>query len=111
MKKSTIAAISLLTVLFSGVASANSLSNTAADFGNRVQAQSSDRTIVINADTKYVNVVDGETVQFSVNGQTFAFNFNTVLGETVCDLSKIVPEGVQVRSVRVFVAANPLYHG
>jgi len=114
MKTSHIAAIALLTTLFSataGNASALGLSNTSADFGTQATAQTASRTIVIDAGTKYVRVENGETVQFAVNGQTFAFTFNTVVGETSFELSRIAPEGLAVPQVRVFVLPNPLYQG
>lgn len=54
---------------------------------------------------------NGETVQFSVNGQAFAFTFNTFVGETSFELSRIAPQGLAVPQVRVFVQPNPLYQG
>jgi hypothetical protein len=114
MKKSNIAAIALLTTLFAataGNASAFGLSHTSADFGAPAAAKAASHTIVIQADTKYVRVENGDTVQFDVNGKTFAFAFNTLTGETSFELSRIAPQGVEVPQVRVFVAPNPLYQG
>ena len=45
-----------------------------ADYGS--PAVHAHRTIVINERTRHVNVTNGETVQFEVNGQRFAFAFN-----------------------------------
>jgi len=114
MKKTHIAAIALLTTLFAGAASSASafgLTHTSADFGASAAAQAATRTIVIQADTRYVNVENGDTVKFDVNGKTFTFAFNTLTGETSFELSRIAPEGVDVPQVRVFVAPNPLYQG
>jgi len=114
MKKSTIAAIALLTTLFAGAAgsaSALGLTHTSADFGAPAAAQTATHTILIQADTKYVRVENGDTVQFDVNGKTFTFAFNTLTGETSFELSRIAPAGMDVPQVRVFVAPNPLYQG
>jgi len=114
MKKSHIATIALLTTLLAGAAgsaSAFGLSHTSADFGAPAAAQAASHTIVIQADTKFVRVENGDTVQFDVNGKTFSFAFNTLTGETSFDLSRIAPEGLQVPQVRVYVVPNPLYQG
>jgi hypothetical protein len=111
MKKSNIAAIALLTTLFAGSASALGLSHTSADFGAPAATQAATHTITIQADTKYVRVENGDTVQFDVNGKTFTFAFNTLTGETSFELSRIAPQGVDVPQVRVFVLPNPLYQG
>jgi len=86
-------------------------SGSAADFGTQVADNAAMRTIAINADTKWVNVTNGETVQFNVNGVSFSWHFDTYQDETSFDLVKIAPAGVMVGNVRVYVAANPLYRG
>src|SRR5471030_1480501 len=69
------------------------------------------RQIDVSASTKWINVVNGETVRFNVDGQSFVWNFGTLRGETSFDLSAIAPKNLQVPMVRVYVASNPLYHG
>lgn len=69
------------------------------------------RTIVIKAGTRNVNVDNGETVRFDVDGKSFAYTFNTFGNETAFDLSAIAPGGFAVPAVRVYVAHNPLYRG
>jgi hypothetical protein len=91
------------------LASAAGLSGTSADFGSRVPAATAERTIVLSAATKFVNVHNGETVQFKVNGQMFTWHFQTYLNESAFDLSKIAPAGVDVGHVTAYVAADPLY--
>jgi len=86
-------------------------SGSAADFGIQVADNASMRAIAINANTKWVNVTNGETVRFNVNGQSFSWHFDTYHDETSFHLAKIAPAGVMVGDVRVFVAANPLYRG
>ena len=69
------------------------------------------RQIDVSASTKWINVVNGETVRFNVDGQSFVWNFGTLRGETSFDLSAIAPKNLQVPMVRVYVASNPLYRG
>lgn len=80
-----------------------------ADYGS--PAVHAHRTIVINERTRHVNVTNGETVQFEVNGQRFAFAFNNWPNKDVVDLSVLAPEGVTAPKVRVYIAPNPLTQG
>ena len=70
-----------------------------------------DRHVVIKADTKWVNIDDGDTVEFNVDGKSFTWHFDTLRGESAFELSKIAPQDVDVGKVVVYVAANPLYRG
>jgi hypothetical protein len=90
-------------------AHAASTQGAAADYGTSADASTYARQITISPQTKSVNVTDGETVKFDVNGKTFAWNVNTFSNDTEFDLAKIAPAGTQVNDVRVYVAANPLY--
>ena len=85
---------------------------TAANvYGSAASAASAQREIDVTATTKWVNVTNGETVRFNVDGQSFAWNFGTLRNETSFDLSAIAPKDVHVPMVRVYVASNPLYRG
>ena len=95
-----------------GAAQASDVAKTKpahADYG--VHAVHAHRTIVVNDKTRHVNVTNGETVQFDVNGQRFAFAFNNWPNKDVVDLSVIAPEGVTAPKVRVYIAPNPLNQG
>lgn len=81
------------------------------EFGMATAAANADRHVVIKADTKWVNIDDGDTVKFDVNGNSFTWHFDTLRGESAFELSKIAPEGVDVGKVIVYVGANPLYRG
>jgi hypothetical protein len=48
-------------------------------------------------------------VEFKIDGQSVRWHFDTFHRESVLDLSKIAPQAAQAASVRVYVAANPLY--
>lgn len=93
----------------SGAIAAN-ISGT-KQFGMATNAASADRHVVIKADTKWVNIDDGDTVEFNLDGKSFTWHFDTLRGESAFDLSKIAPEGVDAGKVTVYVAANPLYRG
>lgn len=74
-------------------------------------AHAEDRVVTINADTKWVNVDNGDTVTFNVNGKTFTWQASTLHTEEAFDLAKIAPAGIDAGKVTVYVASNPLYRG
>ncbi len=104
-------------VVFAGLSgtallpSAAGLTNTAADYGSAVPAADAMRTIELNADTKWINVDNGETVQFKSGDQSFTWHFSTLRNESAFDLAKVAPAGVKVGHVTAFVAPDPLYRG
>ena len=50
---------------------------TQADmFGNPAQASAAQRTVIIDAKTRWVTVERGDVVKFVANGQEFAWAFN-----------------------------------
>jgi hypothetical protein len=69
------------------------------------------RNVAVGADTRYVNVVNGETVSFKVDGKTFTYAFNAWNSIGAVDLSAIAPKDVKVPQVRVYIAPNPLGQG
>ncbi|MFZ4878261.1 CzcE family metal-binding protein [Janthinobacterium sp. Mn2066] len=83
----------------------------AVDYGTPVTTAAADRVINITADTKYVSVNNGETVQFKAGDKMFTWHFDTFPEEARFDLSKIAPAGFTAMPVRVYVASNPLYRG
>lgn len=118
MKRSTRTLILPLIVgaLFAtGAASASNVApvkHKHADYGTHVKhAKHAHRTVVVHERTRHVNVTNGETVQFNVNGQQFAFAFDNWPNKDVVDLSVIAPEGVTTPNVRVYIAPNPATQG
>jgi phosphate-selective porin len=110
MLKLNRATIFVAATLLAGAASAAPYTGTSADYGVATTS-GAERTVVVKPGTKYINVDDGETVQFEVNGQTFDWHFDTFKGESSFKLSEIAPKGVTVGDVQVYVAADPLYRG
>lgn len=105
MKAITLFSLSLLT------AHVNAAEPQARDFGMPVSAKISGRKIEIKSDTRHVNVFDGETVHFLIDGKQFDWHFNTRTREAVLDLKTIVPSDLKVGDVRVWVMPNPIYQG
>jgi hypothetical protein len=81
------------------------------DAGMLVTNTIGDRSLAIGADTRYVNVVNGETVTFTVGGASFTYAFNAWETITSIDLSAIAPKDVKVPQVRVYIAPNPIGQG
>ncbi len=61
------------------------------------------RTLVINGNTKYVNVKHGEVIRFVANGREFVWNFDGLAQPQPFDLSQIAPAGALDHSVTVYV--------
>jgi hypothetical protein len=85
--------------------------NSSADYGTIVSASVADREVAISASTRYVNVVDGQTIRFDVDGQVFTFAFHTWPGDQSVDLALIAPKDMAVPHVRVYIASNRTYLG
>lgn len=83
---------------------------TYSRYGGIINHAASDKTVTIDADTKYVNVTDGETVKFVEGSDQFTWTFNTLRGAGEMPLSAIAPAGFNGRKVEVYVASNPIYN-
>jgi len=83
---------------------------TSADYGTAVAGDGADRTIDLDTVTKAVNVTNGETVRFTSAGKSFTWHFST-FNDAPFDLAAIAPKGIEVRNVRVYVAADPAFGG
>lgn len=106
-KSSSAAAVALI---LSGLSlSALAAAPPLALLGDPAPAAMSSRTIAIQADTKYVNVTGGDTVTFSVDGKSFAWNFDVPMTVTSFDLNRVAPQGLLNHPIRVYVETNPRY--
>jgi hypothetical protein len=85
--------------------------NPNPQFGMAESNANADRQVTINANTKSVNVNNGDTVAFNVNGKTFTWHFDTLRAEEAFSLAKIAPAGIDLGNVTVYVGSNPLYRG
>jgi hypothetical protein len=69
--------------------------------------QSGQRTIVITAQTKWINVEGGEIIRFVVGEHEFGWSFDGPI-ETF-DLRQVAPPGMLDHAVMAYVLPNPLY--
>lgn len=104
------AALLLSSISMTSGAHAVSAMDAGANYGAAVSGGSADRTINLDAATKWVNVTEGETVRFTRAGKSFSWHFST-LNNASFDLSAIAPKDVDVRNVRVYVSADPAIGG
>jgi hypothetical protein len=72
---------------------------------------SPDRTVAIDAGTRWVNVTGGETIRFVVDGQSFYWAFNTFTHAPAFALGAIAPRGTPHASVKIFVSPDPAFTG
>ncbi len=79
--------------------------------GDPASASAATRTIAIGPDTKYVNVIGGDIVQFVVGDKSFTWNFDGNAHTAAFDLNLVAPPGVLSGKVTAYVAPNPLYLG
>lgn len=84
---------------------------TVADYGIPVTGGLAERIINITPSTRWVHVVNGETVTFVANGKSFSWHVYTYPNVEQFDLQLIAPADVAVAGVRVLVSPNPTYHG
>ncbi len=79
------------------------------DLGSPSQASAAERTVRIDASTKYVNAEHFGTVKIeNEKGQSFVWKFDT-LGEVGFPLSVIAPKGFAAGETRVYVR-HPAAH-
>src|SRR5712671_4351253 len=98
-----VSAIAALTL--SAASLAVNASMTQADvFGNPAQGSAAQRTIVIDAKTRWVTVERGDVVRFVANGQEFAWAFNGMASSF--DLNRVAPTGTLNRDLKVYVWPN-----
>jgi hypothetical protein len=92
-------------VLALSAASLSAFALTNADlYGEAASPAAAERTIVIGANTRFVNVNHGEIVKFVANGQEFTWDFDGV--PQPFDLKQVAPQGAIDHSVRVYIATT-----
>jgi len=112
-KRTTSVATIAASIAFSLLAGCASTASTDSSLGTPAEGRSYDRKIVVAANAKFVNVLDGEVIKFVVQepdgaDKSFTWHFDTSR-EMVGDLSKLAPAGVIGRSIKVYVGSNPRY--
>jgi hypothetical protein len=98
------AAVTAVVISASAVISANAAS-TPNFIGQLMPTDSADRTIVVDANTRHVNVTQGEKMKFVVSGREFAVAFDGVAQDI--DLREFASQGALDRPVRTHVKVSP----
>ena len=105
LRFSSAIAVTLLTACMSATA----VTPRADLLGTPIPAAAASRVVTLTADTRWINVVSGDTVRFVGNGGEFGWSFDTSPIVQAFDLSQVAPSGALGRSLQVYVAPNPLY--
>src|SRR5258706_13564098 len=74
----------------------------AARMGKAATPAAAERTIVIGANTRFVNVNHGEIVKFVANGQEFTWDFDGL--PQAFDLKQVAPQGAIDHNAPVYTA-------
>lgn len=88
-----------------GAASLSASAAASILIGESAPVSSAQRTVVIDSNTKWVNVTQDEVVKFVVNGREFAWDFDG-LPQRI-DLATIAPAGTLDHPVLAYVAPSP----
>lgn len=75
-------------------------------WGSPVPVAQAGRSIVINPDTRWVNVAQGETIRFVAGSVEFGWKFDGP-GSRSFDLAQVLPAGAVTRPITVYVAGGP----
>jgi len=82
-----------------------------AFLGDRAPPRAATKSIVIQSDTRWVNVTGGDTVKFVAGDKTFAWAFNVASNIRSFDLNRVAPPGMLDHRVVVYIAPDPRYIG
>lgn len=75
------------------------------------RAEHVDRTIVLDAGTKWVNVTGGEKIKFVADGKSFSWLFDNYGNSMAFGLERIAPAGIlSGRPIKVYVAQELQYN-
>ena len=100
----TVSALALaLSISLTAAAAPAAPANNSSDYGSVVTDASAGRKIVIKPNAKWVNVTNGETVTFVVEGRSFTYSFHTYPYNNVLSMSAIAPADLNIGGIRVYV--------
>lgn len=85
--------------------------HAASPNGSPAAESAAGRTIVLQPDTRHINVTRGETITIVRAGQRFSWHLDTDSHLTVFALATIAPKDMAVDGIKVYVAGNPLHAG
>lgn len=111
MKTRSLFITALVLPLLASCASRGSLSSHTALLGDPAPLAAATRTVVISPDTKWVNVVGGDTVRFVVGDKAFAWNFSGPEKIFAFALNDVAPAGILDHKVVAYVELDPRLFG
>jgi hypothetical protein len=65
--------------------------------------------LTITPQTRHVNVIGGEIIDFKVGDKAFAWHFFVASTVSTFDLKRVAPPGILEHSVIAYVAPDPRY--
>ncbi|GIZ54012.1 CzcE family metal-binding protein [Noviherbaspirillum aridicola] len=103
--------ISLLVAVLSAGCAHRASDYPVSLLGHPIPSAAAEKTIVLNPDTRWVNVNGGEAVRFVSGGREFGWAFNVAATVSSFDLSRVAPPGVLPHPVIAYVGPDPRYIG
>lgn len=105
------AAVSL-SLSFGAHAAASDASSTVnvngrASYGGSAPSGTADYKLVVTPAKKWLNVNNGDTVEFDVGNKEFTWHFDTLHDHVAVPLSTIAPAGFDTGATKVFVGKDP----
>lgn len=79
--------------------------------GDAASDTAAERTIVIDSQTRYVNVIGGEIIRFNVGTKSFTWHFDGAVNVTRFPLQQIAPAGLLDHTVTAYIKPNPFFIG
>lgn len=101
--------LAVIAALLTACMSAGAVIPRADLLGTPVRPEAATRTITLSQDTRYVNVVAGDTIRFVNGASEFAWSFDVSPLVYMFDLNQVAPAGALDHLVRVYVAPDPRY--
>ena len=99
----------VLVTMLTACMSATAVTPRADLLGSPVPPVAATRTVNLTQDTRYVNVVAGDTIRFVNGSGEFAWSFNVSPIVQMFDLNQVAPPGALGHQVNVYVAPDPRY--
>jgi hypothetical protein len=107
-KTTSILAAAALAALLSGAAYSQERFGKDTLLGDPIPADGPvDKVVKVDANTRWVNVVQNENVKFIVGSQTFAWHFQSP--RAAVNLKDIAPAGAIDRNLYVYLTPDTLY--
>lgn len=86
------------------------MAQVAAPYGMVANQALPDRVIKLDAETKYINVHQGEIIQFVFQEKSFFWKFDT-FNRMSFEFGKIAPKDFANPKTMIYLDPNPLYTG